>query len=131
MVAQAAALKKQKSQELEDELKAASSDNNLSDTPHHEKTLKLSYQGEGFEANSQLAAAIKGRLAGGEESMEGDTRSLRRRKSVEMPVKVLTLERKHKGRKSSDSDQPESPTSESEDKKLDAPSWIAVAKVSE
>ena len=56
---------------------------------------------------------------------EVDSRSLRRRKSVDMPVKVLTLERKHKERKSNDSNQPVSPTSE----KADAPSWVAVAQV--
>ena len=112
MVAEAAALRKQKSQETDEEIRLAGDDS---------PTMKSVQQSTKLDAKSEITVAKPEE----NRAKEVDSRSLRRRKSVDMPVKVLTLERKHKERKSNDSNQPVSPTSE----KADAPSWVAVAQV--
>ena len=121
MVAEAAALRKQKSLEADetDEAEDAEDNEDNEDNEDGSPTLKPAQQSKTLDTKSDIAIAQPEK----NRPKEIDSRSLRRRKSVDMPVKVLTLERKHKEKKSS---QPAvSPTSE----KADAPSWVAVAQV--
>ena len=138
MVAEAAALKKQKS-------------NSEDDTP--EKVVAMEQKVTSFRPRSQttggplrsascanspvnqfeLTAALKA-IQDGNGKKEGESRLLRRRKSVEQPVKVLTLERKHKEQKKTESrERSTSPTpdTEKEEDKSTVPSWVTLAKASD